>query len=127
MAGRQTKNIVFWAIIALLIIIGAFYFFWKKAPQQPEQVFCTQDAKLCPDGSYVGRTGPKCEFAACPESNFLPKGYGLKTYLIEKVLGSSCVKDGDCSTPAQYMMMSRCPFTSICLKNKCTVVCPGHE
>ncbi len=30
------------------------------------KIFCTQEAKLCPDGSYVGRTGPKCEFAACP-------------------------------------------------------------
>lgn len=31
-----------------------------------EPVACTMDAKMCPDGSYVGRTGPKCEFAACP-------------------------------------------------------------
>ncbi len=22
---------------------------------------------MCPDGSYVGRTGPNCEFATCPE------------------------------------------------------------
>ncbi|MEK6946090.1 MAG: IPT/TIG domain-containing protein [Nanoarchaeota archaeon] len=27
---------------------------------------CTRDAKQCPDGSYVGRTGPNCEFAECP-------------------------------------------------------------
>ena len=27
---------------------------------------CTQEAKLCPDGSYVSRTGPNCEFAICP-------------------------------------------------------------
>ncbi len=27
---------------------------------------CTADAKMCPDGSYVGRVGPSCEFAACP-------------------------------------------------------------
>lgn len=27
---------------------------------------CTQEAKLCPDGSSVGRTGPNCEFADCP-------------------------------------------------------------
>lgn len=27
---------------------------------------CTEEAKLCPDGSAVGRTGPECEFAACP-------------------------------------------------------------
>src|SRR5574342_37522 len=27
---------------------------------------CTEEAKLCPDGSAVGRTGPNCEFAPCP-------------------------------------------------------------
>lgn len=29
-------------------------------------VMCTMEAKMCPDGSYVGRSGPQCEFAACP-------------------------------------------------------------
>jgi hypothetical protein len=29
------------------------------------------DAKLCPNGSYVGRTGPDCEFAECPLGNKL--------------------------------------------------------
>lgn len=28
-------------------------------------VACTADAKQCPDGTYVGRTGPNCEFAPC--------------------------------------------------------------
>ncbi len=27
---------------------------------------CTQEAKICPDGTGVGRTGPNCEFAPCP-------------------------------------------------------------
>lgn len=27
---------------------------------------CTLEAKICPDGSSVGRTGPNCEFATCP-------------------------------------------------------------
>lgn len=31
-----------------------------------EPVRCTQEAKLCPDGSAVGRTGPNCAFAPCP-------------------------------------------------------------
>ncbi len=31
-----------------------------------EPIICTLDAKVCPDGTAVGRTGPKCEFAACP-------------------------------------------------------------
>lgn len=26
---------------------------------------CTMEAKLCSDGSYVGRTGFNCEFAPC--------------------------------------------------------------
>lgn len=36
----------------------------EGAPSEP--VFCTADAKLCPDGSAVGRVGPNCEFAKCP-------------------------------------------------------------
>lgn len=31
-----------------------------------EPVACTMEAKQCPDGTYVGRQGPNCEFAACP-------------------------------------------------------------
>jgi hypothetical protein len=30
-----------------------------------ETVACTMDAKMCPDGSYVGRVGPDCAFAPC--------------------------------------------------------------
>lgn len=37
-------------------------------PSGPESpVACTMDVKQCPDGSYVGRTGPNCEFEKCPE------------------------------------------------------------
>ena len=32
----------------------------------PNETACTMDAKICPDGSAVGRSGPKCEFAPCP-------------------------------------------------------------
>lgn len=31
-----------------------------------ELVACTQDAKICPDGSSVGRVPPFCKFAPCP-------------------------------------------------------------
>jgi len=30
------------------------------------KVSCTMDAKICPDGSSVGRIPPDCEFAPCP-------------------------------------------------------------
>jgi len=29
---------------------------------------CTMEAKICPDGSAVGRVGPNCEFAPCPNA-----------------------------------------------------------
>jgi thiol-disulfide isomerase/thioredoxin len=32
---------------------------------------CPQDAKVCPDGSAVGRTGPNCTFAECPATSRL--------------------------------------------------------
>jgi len=31
-------------------------------------VACTMDAKMCPDGSYVGRVAPDCAFAQCPDA-----------------------------------------------------------
>jgi hypothetical protein len=34
---------------------------------------CPQDAKICPDGSSVGRTGLNCDFAACPTGTSTPK------------------------------------------------------
>lgn len=40
------------------------------APAPPEtpkkEVMCPQDAKMCPDGSFVGRIAPKCQYAPCP-------------------------------------------------------------
>lgn len=40
----------------------------KATPTGPSQTACTLEAKLCPDGkTYVSRTGPACEFAACPQ------------------------------------------------------------
>ncbi len=32
-----------------------------------EDISCTEDAKVCPDGSWVGRMHPNCEFAPCLE------------------------------------------------------------
>ena len=32
----------------------------------PDSQGCTMDAKVCPEGSSVGRTGPNCSFAPCP-------------------------------------------------------------
>lgn len=36
-----------------------------SADELNDPVACTMEAKACPDGSYVGRQGPNCEFAPC--------------------------------------------------------------
>jgi len=41
------------------------YSIWRLAAL-PAPAACTQEAKLCPDGSSVGRAGINCEFAPCP-------------------------------------------------------------
>lgn len=40
---------------------------WRLSGDIPKVVQCTMEAKLCLDGSAVGRTGPNCEFAKCPD------------------------------------------------------------
>ena len=61
-------------IIFMMLVAGTL--FWSadlaaKKGLTPKQhkatiVACPQDAKICPDGSSVGRTGPNCAFANCP-------------------------------------------------------------
>ncbi len=59
-------------VVAIIFSFTAGYFANKQiAPWTPisHYVACTQEAKLCPDGSYVSRTEQNCEFAKCPEVN----------------------------------------------------------
>ena len=54
------------ALLAALCI-SAFLLFSGCASTQKA---CTQEAKACPDGSYVGRNSSNnCEFSACPSGN----------------------------------------------------------
>lgn len=44
--------------------------FNKSDSENP--IACTEEAMLCPDGiTYVGRTGPNCEFARCPDQQIV--------------------------------------------------------
>jgi len=72
------KNIVMiLGVVLLLVVVGfAGYYVGRNnnnpntpagiVPPSQNNVVCTMDAKICPDGSSVGRTGPQCEFAPCP-------------------------------------------------------------
>ena len=68
----MTKALYFF--IALAVITGILRIFindgetisLEKPTPVGDPVMCTMDARECPDGSYVGRTGPNCEFV-CPD------------------------------------------------------------
>ncbi len=48
-------------------IISTFKFIEPVVSSSPLPVVCTMDAKICPDGTAVGRSGPNCEFPSCPK------------------------------------------------------------
>ncbi len=57
----------------------------------------------------------------------LPVNYTLDSYEIAEVSDVSCKKSIECITPGKYMMQSNCPYTSLCINNKCNVVCPKSK
>ena len=68
-------------------------------PPQDGGIACTMDAKGCPDGSYVSRQPPTCEFAPCPGET--TGGSGERTgqfcggiAAIKCPKGQQCVLDG---------------------------------
>ncbi|HAZ17114.1 MAG: hypothetical protein A3H59_01320 [Candidatus Jacksonbacteria bacterium RIFCSPLOWO2_02_FULL_43_9] len=53
-----------------ILVIGVYLLArMQNTPQQPQQdtAICTQDAKMCWDGSFVSRQGQSCEFTPCPD------------------------------------------------------------
>jgi hypothetical protein len=69
---------------------------------------CTAEVKLCPDGSYVGRTGPSCAFASCPTDTGIPAK-------ISTVLGSEVTSVGLTVSPQEIISDSRCPSDVECV------------
>lgn len=61
----SAKNLFLYLLLVVVSVSGIVYF--VRTQKSAEQIACTQEAKQCPDGSYVGRTGPHCEFAKCSE------------------------------------------------------------
>jgi hypothetical protein len=62
--GKTNWKFLLIVVILAVIAIGGILWWQNYETQKP--IACTQEAKICPDGSAVGRTGPNCEFTACP-------------------------------------------------------------
>lgn len=64
-----------------------------------EVVVCQQDAKICPDGSSVGRIAPNCDFAACAAN--------ISTMITNKIALKDLPTD-DCEAAGSNLQTS-CP------------------
>lgn len=88
-------------IFIFLVTIGAYYL-GKKTNNpvtptiQPTFRACTEEAKVCPDGSTVGRTGPNCEFAPCPTKT------NSQNNIEDKACGGIMGEKGEFACPTGY-------------------------
>ncbi len=68
-------------LTAIAILAGIVSFVTSNKSEElvkDEGVVCAMDAMMCPDGSYVGRTGPNCEFV-CPDNDEVEKDIPIIT------------------------------------------------
>lgn len=69
---------------------------------------CNGDAKMCPDGSLVGRTGPQCEFAECPPAD-------RTNAVVTTYLGGEATALTVSAMPREVVSDSRCPSDVQCI------------
>lgn len=84
--------------IVLIVVLGLGGFFYRNAlehPIAPVQTACTLEAKICPDGTTVVRSGPSCEFALCPPPNVSIPSAGIAFALPEGYVAAPVAADAD--------------------------------
>lgn len=106
----NSKKIILLGVGIFLVVSAGFWFYSEIKNNNNKEIACTQEAKLCPDGSYVGRSGPKCEFAACPSVNG-----GNDNSRITAQIGKSVSLLGVTITPQEVIEDSRCPIDVTCI------------
>ena len=83
--------------IAAIVLIGIGGLVYRNAVEHPNRpMTCPLEAKVCPDGTSVGRTGSTCTFPACPPPNVELASLGISFALpvgFEAVTGDSRVPD----------------------------------
>lgn len=84
-------------------------------------VVCTQEAKLCPDGSSVGRSGPNCEFDRCPSetrdegARVMNWKEGVFGKAITLKGGETVIYEGGLELTLRSIGDSRCPKDVVCI------------
>jgi len=81
-------------ILIILILIIAGVLTWKFFVLPEKKIVCTQETKLCPDGSYVSRIPPNCDFASCPETRTIKLYYYNPEKDKDETGNTKCSRDG---------------------------------
>ncbi|MBM3282829.1 hypothetical protein FJY90_01120 [Candidatus Gottesmanbacteria bacterium] len=82
--ARPWLKIALFSFLGVLLAAGLVFAALKiGVPTKPRERACSTEAKICPDGSAVGRTGPNCEFAPCPTQVVQNETANWKTYMSE--------------------------------------------
>jgi len=56
--------------VVLIVILGVGGLLYRNVVERTDNpIACPMDAKVCPDGTSVGREGLSCTFPACPPPN----------------------------------------------------------
>lgn len=89
------KNLTILIIIAVLATIMYLISGYPKI----NPAGCTLEAKICPDGSSVGRVGPNCVFTPCPTTNLkqtiVPSSFSTDKYQCPKTEWIDCMPGPD--------------------------------
>lgn len=115
----QTDMKTLFAGIVLIVVVGLAGFFFRNVLEHsaaPAGSACTLEAKICPDGTTVGRVAPACGFATCPMPNIfldsigvsfaIPVGYAIDPIApsTDPVLIASYAKMSTSSDPAAILV-----------------------
>jgi hypothetical protein len=105
------------AVLGLGLLI---YILWlvvmpsKSLPgTTPSGTVCTMEAMQCPDGSWVGRSGPECTFVCAQTASTTQQADSVR---IEAGLNQRATAGGVTITPRSVVEDSRCPEDVQCIQ-----------
>lgn len=109
--------------IVILFVVGFGSFLYRNIVERPgitaAQSECPLEAKICPDGTSVERTGPACEFASCALPNIeianagvsfaIPAGYAAdeNTYAADAIFLAVFLKPSLSDSPQHTIAVYR--------------------
>lgn len=96
------------AILVVTVVAAGVLWYTMDTESVEENVACTLDAKICPDGTAVGREGPNCEFAACPDI--------AEDTRVTVQFGEPFEAFGETFTIDSLLEDSRCPLDVQCIQ-----------